>query len=520
MDLRPILKVESALATRLGRTWHPIAQKAFATVQTAIATRDWGAAEAAANALDLEEVAAKNREFIKYYLLAAGLFGGRVARFGKDPAIASGSYESLLSRVADQFALGVENNIGTQLRGELLQLIANAQQVKKADAAPERFVKPFVSFKETGNKALQLLSALHTSRLAVWGFTAEADVRGTDTYRLTAVLDGRTSPFCDYIDGTEFEVPTAKDRINTILSAQNPDDLKVLAPWPDQSKAGMAEIRSYTTDELVDMGYDVPPFHPWCRTLCVCVDRVYDGEVDLPDDEAAAPQAQTKDAFTAVGAPVSDDDLEQWNQQIGLPPAQVLAAMAGISAAEVIQGSLGKQKFFSFGPDGELKMSIEGALAAPDSSEELKQVYDPFSGRLSGSWMEFNAEDRAAADWIGGSYDRMIDLAQKMGGSEFVIDTHGQYSTYAHALMGFVPATISDWEGLQQQIEQELEGQWPDDPEQVDQLKSILNNSDPRAIWALAALPMGQRLLSDHTLTMTLRFNDSDSMAMSREVLG
>jgi hypothetical protein len=519
MDLRPILKVERALNARLLRVWQPIAREAFAKVREALQARDWKAAYDAANALDLAHVASKNREFIKYYLLGAGIFGGRVAQFGKDPQIAEGNYEGLLAKVANQFSASVTQSVTAQARQKLLDLINSEQygKVQKADV-PKRFVEPFVSFQETGSKALQLLSALHSSRLAVWGFTGEAGSLGVDRYRLTAVLDGRTSPFCDMIDGTEFEVDRARGRITDILSVENPEDLKTLAPWPDQSRAGIAALEGLSNEELAARGYDVPPFHPWCRTLCALVDETYDGEVgSLPADEARSKEAQTPEAFAAIGADLlAPKELEQWNQQIGLPPAQVLAFMAGISATDLIDGELGKQKFFSFGPDGELKMSVEGSLASDDSLEEMKQVYDPFSGRLQGSWMEFNADDAVAAGWIGGSYQRMVELAQKLGGREFVIDTFGQYSCYAHALMGFVPATISDWEALQTAVEADL-ALGGTEEDQI--LKSLLNNSDPHAIWALAQFPNGQQMLSGKRLTMKLVFSDDDAMSMFRAAL-
>jgi hypothetical protein len=516
MDLRPILKLERALNTRLLRSWQPIASTAFAQVREAIRARDWKAAADAANSLDMTHVAAQNRDYIKYYLLGAGVFGGRMARFGEDPALADGSYEGLLSKVANQFTASVSQNLTAQARQKLLDLIQAEQQgIKKADA-PKRFVNEFTSFKDLGNKGLQLLSALHSSRLAVWGFTGEAGTLGVDTYRLTAVLDGRTSPFCDMIDGTEFPVDRARGRIVDILSVEDPEDLKTLAPWPDQSRAGMAELEGLSNEELADRGYDVPPFHPWCRTLCALVDRTYVGEdgpmaQDLPQNK----EPQTKDSFDAIGAPLEDTELEQWNQSIGLPPAEVLAAMAGVSAVDLIDQELGKQKFFSFGSDGELKMSVEGPLADDSSLEEMKQVYDPFSGRLYGSWMEFNADDAKAAEWIGGSYMRMVALAQKMGGSEFVIDTSGDYSCYAHALMGFVPASAADWETLQSSIE----SNFPELVEGNDILKSLLNSSDPRAIWAIAQLPDGERMLSGASMTMKLAFNDSDAMTLFKGVV-
>jgi 2'-5' RNA ligase len=48
---------------------------------------------------------------------------------------------------------------------------------QKADASG-RFVTPFVSFDNQGSDQLQLIASLNGSRLATWGFTAEAGLRG------------------------------------------------------------------------------------------------------------------------------------------------------------------------------------------------------------------------------------------------------------------------------------------------------------------------------------------------------
>ncbi|MGZ7142793.1 hypothetical protein ACXWOE_10255, partial [Streptococcus pyogenes] len=76
------------------------------------------------------------------------------------------------------------------VQDKALQLIARLREVQletgkitihKADR-----LKSLVSFKEAADAKLKMVSSLHTSRLASWGFLAEADVRGITKYKITA----------------------------------------------------------------------------------------------------------------------------------------------------------------------------------------------------------------------------------------------------------------------------------------------------------------------------------------------
>jgi DNA topoisomerase IB/N-acetylglutamate synthase-like GNAT family acetyltransferase len=133
--------------------------------------------------------------------------------------------------------------------------------VEKADETG-RYVTPFTSFADEGEGLVQMVSSLNSSRMATWGFTAEADQLGVGRYRLTAVLDGRTSEFCRIIDGRVFDVDDARRKVNEVLAVQDPSDLEQVQPWPDQSKAAIAEYEGMSDDDLVALGLNIPPFHP------------------------------------------------------------------------------------------------------------------------------------------------------------------------------------------------------------------------------------------------------------------
>lgn len=157
---------------------------------------------------------------------------------------------------------------------DLRKRISDRQSAQKA----ERFVNPFVSFRERAESqaanTLQLVATLHASRLSAYGFTAEADVLNVSEYEISAQLDNRVCPICEYMDGKVFRVADARASLNEILREKNPEALETLQPWPDQSKDGVEYFQSLSDEELVDKNWHIPPFHPGCRCLLVHVDTV------------------------------------------------------------------------------------------------------------------------------------------------------------------------------------------------------------------------------------------------------
>jgi DNA topoisomerase IB len=88
-----------------------------------------------------------------------------------------------------------------ELDDDPLDLRKKVGQVEqKAETFKFDIVHPFVSFRERANseaeKALQLVSGLHTSRLSAYGFTVEAEVTGVTTYAISAQLDNRVCSVC------------------------------------------------------------------------------------------------------------------------------------------------------------------------------------------------------------------------------------------------------------------------------------------------------------------------------------
>ena len=67
--------------------------------------------------------------------------------------------------------------------------------------------------------------------------------------------------------GRVFEVERAHQRLEDVLAIEDPAELRNVAPWPRQSREGLAELDALTHREIQDRGWDSPPYHPLCRGL-------------------------------------------------------------------------------------------------------------------------------------------------------------------------------------------------------------------------------------------------------------
>lgn len=108
-------------------------------------------------------------------------------------------------------------------------------------------------------------SSLVISRSNTFGFIEEALIQGITHYRINEIMDNRTCPVCEYMHGRSFTIEHAAQQAMRIMSTQNPNDLKSIAPWPSQSKAGVAALRAMNDGDIEAAGYTMPPFHPGCR---------------------------------------------------------------------------------------------------------------------------------------------------------------------------------------------------------------------------------------------------------------
>ena len=99
-----------------------------------------------------------------------------------------------------------------------------------------------------------------------FGQVAGLDEAGFESYRISAVMDDRTTPICRTMNGTKFSISKGKALATYLMTANDPDEVKTLAPWLQPEDLG--EFSPEDGDSLPG-GMALPPYHFFCRTTIV-----------------------------------------------------------------------------------------------------------------------------------------------------------------------------------------------------------------------------------------------------------
>jgi hypothetical protein len=526
-DFRDYLDLEDALYRKLSAAWRPQAVALYERINSLIERHEFEQARELVNQIDFTQVGEDNRVAIKYILQSCIYYGGAMASGNAyDRTFVSASaHDALLDKVTDNFILTLSYNVTQQTQQEALQLIAQAEKdylsATKFDQPNQRYVKDFVSFQKTGDDMLKLVSSLHSSRLSTWGFVAEANVLGIEEYQLTAVLDGRTSEFCRAINGKRFKVQDAKELVNKVLNVENPDDAKVIQPWPKQDKESITMYRDSTPEELTAMGLQIPPFHPHCRTLLTRIDNSPSLEAPaVPDSERTFPQfsSQQLDFMHLGGA--TPDNIQHWNAYMPVSPMSAAAAMVGATGADLMSY---RGHVVSFDKNGDITFRYHHI--PPDAS--VYSTYDPYASAMYS--LAFDIKDANPTDaqaYILKVLNGMVDVGTSVGATSVNAAVQGT-AVRSYTDMGY---TITDgaWFDLKNDIlDQMAQGNLPlDGLDDVEQsvVMDVLSTRDADGLKALLDLPftingeqVGQYLLDGETMNMFLPLNDPDAVATFRE---
>jgi hypothetical protein len=422
-----------------------------------------------------------------------------------------------------------------------------AQAVEEfiAKFEPSPSVLPFSSFVDSaGRTFFNMASSLHTSRLSAFGYTAEAQYLGVTQYQIDEQLDGRTCPVCEYMNGKVFDVSDARGFLDTVVRTQDADELRLLQPWPSQSKAALATMKDMSSDELVMSGWHVPPFHPHCRGLLSAAVKA--SPTKQPEQQTEVPQqgtyAATAEDFNQLGVQLSPGKIEKWNQLMGQSPASVIASLQGKSeqellaaATEAAQGEMnaspgnnkGKSKQDKLGikqltvdSHGRINIEIQRVLnsvgAEPPDEAVVDLYFNPdrnlFVGSVELSGTEFDK-------MYLGLKETLIDLystAQDTGMETIEAYAGSDMGGLALAKYGFAPSE-SGWEHLKEVISRRLKKtniQSMFSAEEKDYFDALMASDDPKDIFALADMPdIASALLEDTTWQGFLDLTDPESMA-------
>lgn len=160
-----------------------------------------------------------------------------------------------------------------------------------------------------GKAVIDIGANLTTTRLVALGFLGEAKGKGVTKYQISAILDDKTCPVCRYMDGKSFEVESEYSKVISALTTQDPQQLKHIAPWPKQTKAGLHDLNKMSLHELQKHGYGSPPFHPICRCQLVSVGTVKE---QIPLHGMQLPELPEQVPTTQVPLPAVAPEQPSW----------------------------------------------------------------------------------------------------------------------------------------------------------------------------------------------------------------
>lgn len=164
---------------------------------------------------------------------------------------------------------GFSPTTGAALAGVLGLAIAGATTPQQVQTLASKAIRVIVS--RQGKSFMALGASLLVSRISAFGFLQEATAQGITRYMVSEILDSVICPICIEMNGKIFSVSDGLIHMSAILSTDDPEMQRILAPWPDQSKSGVDRISNMNNSTLVENGLLTPPYHPNCRGIVVAL---------------------------------------------------------------------------------------------------------------------------------------------------------------------------------------------------------------------------------------------------------
>lgn len=356
VQVEAFLALESALAKRLTDTLQSLVGPVYLKVQGALDSGDFSEAERLVRAISLGDLYEKNKAYVAYMTNLAMLFGAsRVTSNPGTTVVGLGFEKNTSFNMAQVLGQSLGVKAEQYLIDQGLQLIAQhkeAQQATKAEKTadptnptpkkPQRILRDFQTFmRDSGKAYLDIASSLHTSRVSAYGFTAEALALGIEEYQINEQLDNRICPVCAQMHGKRFKVRDARASLDVVTRVSDPDQLKLLQPWPKKNKATLEAITAMTPEELVGKNWHIPPFHPRCRGMLSRVGKVPELTPEKTFKPAPEAYVANDDDFTAMLLPKpSKVGVQHWNEKVKVAPLEVASVMVGDTAERIMTDAL------------------------------------------------------------------------------------------------------------------------------------------------------------------------------------
>lgn len=321
---RTFLALEDSLAIPTFNAWKRDSSPVVQKIADAFERGDTARAFDMIRELDLGPVAERATRRARFIGMSAVLFGASEFGDPENTIFANGEVPEVVDRAVEIFKKTLVNT-NEAVQRATRQFLTEKLQDKRTRKLQGTFAVDLAAKAQAAGGANVLLaSSLHASRLGSWGFTMEAQARGVEFYKVSEQLDTRTCPVCRQMHGKVFSIPKAQEKLDRWLGVEDPNELKQIATFPSQSRAGINNLKAMNTDQLQGAGWDTPPYHPFCR-------GVLKKTRDRP--EVGEPGALNPGQVTSIKPGRSKLPLDQYAKQFDDADITVAAIMDDLTPA-------------------------------------------------------------------------------------------------------------------------------------------------------------------------------------------
>lgn len=279
------LDLEASLVSEIEPNFIRITNQIVGRVSKAIREHDLTEVNTILLEIDAKKIYRGKVKKINLLLQTGLVFGAsRISGSARGLHLAESDKTQEFAKLAqDQFLLQLEGVVNTYRRRMMALSVKLDARVSFEEQNEVEFTKGEVEVKKinpinipnaltqrgsvVGRDMLNIAASLQMSRVSQYGFAAEATARGITTYKVNEVLDSATCPVCRRMHGREFKVKNALRKLDALIRITDPNDIKLLAPFPRQDSEGLKLLDKMTKAQLQQAGFDTPPYHPRCRGL-------------------------------------------------------------------------------------------------------------------------------------------------------------------------------------------------------------------------------------------------------------
>lgn len=208
---------------------------------------------------------------LRVFASSASLFGAEFATGVTAPPEVRTALVNQAENVGDAAAATLAQRVTNDARMNLFNVITDLDvriRVGEAEFSRVQLTPQLVQDTERlTNRRIAMVSELQTTRLSAAGGLTLLDVQGITEYEWSAVLDNRSCPICEALDGTRFEVRPSLDRVQGALRAESDAEVAERNPWHPQDMASIERFQNLSPESIQAGGWAVPPAHPLCRCL-------------------------------------------------------------------------------------------------------------------------------------------------------------------------------------------------------------------------------------------------------------